>query len=132
VTQEQIANKSVIMIVDDDEDALRVFSAFLIREGYRVHAFANPEIAIEHFRYSPYECSMILSDVRMPKINGFQLARKVKELNPDVKVVLTSSFEIHQPEFESMVPNAPVDGFVDKPMGLKKLVEVVKQHIAAT
>lgn len=132
MTQEQLARKSTIMVVDDDEDALSVFTRFLTRDGHNVHAFSNPEIAFEHFRYSPHECSMVISDVRMPKINGFQLARKVKELNPDVKVILTSSFEINMPEFEKMVPNAPVDGFVDKPIGLKKLSEVVKRHIEAT
>jgi CheY-like chemotaxis protein len=132
MTLEQVAKKSVIMIVDDDEDTLCVFSSYLIKEGYHIHAFSNPKIALEHFRYSPSECSLIISDVRMPQISGFQLARKVKEINPNVKIILTSSLEVNMPEFERKAPNAPVDAFVDKPTGLKKLAEVVKQHLQAT
>ena len=117
------------MVVDDEEDISNIFSSCLTREGYNVHAFSNPEIAFEHFRYSPNECSLIISDVRMPRMSGFQLARKVKELNPKVKVVLTSAFEISMQEFESVLPNAPVDGFLEKPISLKKLCDLVKKQL---
>jgi DNA-binding NtrC family response regulator len=129
VTQEQTHSKPLIIVVDDDEDILNIFSRLLRKEGYNVHAFSNPAIAFEHYRYSPNECSLIISDVRMPKINGFQLARKVKELNPDTKVILTSAFEIKMSEFEKVLPNAQVDGFLDKPIRLEKLSEIVKAHI---
>jgi len=129
VTQVQTYNKALIIVVDDDEDILNIFSRLLRKEGYNVHAFSNPVIAFEHYRYSPNECSLIISDVRMPKMNGFQLARKVKELNPDTKVILTSAFEIKMSEFEKILPNAQVDGFLDKPIRLEKLSEIVKAHI---
>ena len=117
------------MIVDDEPDTLGVFTTQLTKEGYNVHAFTNPEIAFEHFKYSPKECSLIISDVRMPGMNGFQLTRKVKELNPEVKVILTSAFEIDMPEFRSILPNAPVDCFLDKPISLKKLSELVRKQL---
>jgi len=129
MTQEQVAKKALIMVVDDEEDILSIFSSLLTKEGYSVHAFSNPEIAFEHFRYSPQEFSLILSDVRMPKMSGFQLARKVKELNPKVKVVLTSLFEINMSEFEKVLPNSPVDGFLDKPVSMNKLIEMVSKQL---
>ena len=131
MTQEQISKKALIMVVDDEEDILSIFSSLLTKEGYSVHAFSNPEIAFEHFRYSPHEFSLILSDVRMPGMNGFQLARKVKELNPKVKVLLTSSFEINMSEFEKVLPTSPVDSFLDKPVALKKLSDEVKKQLQA-
>lgn len=129
MTQDQVAKKSLIMVVEDEEDALSIFSGFLTKEGYSVHAFSSPVIAFEHFRYSPQEFSLILTDVRMPGMTGFQLARKVKELNPNVKVVLTSSFEINMPEFEKVLPNSPADGFLDKPVAMTKLIELVNKQL---
>ena len=129
MTQEQISKKALIMVVDDDEDILSIFSSILGRQGHNVHAFSSPEIALEHFRYSPNECSLIISDVRMPGLNGFQLTRKVKELNPNVKVVLTSAFEINMPEFEKLFPRSPVDGFLEKPVTSKKLIELVDKQL---
>jgi DNA-binding NtrC family response regulator len=131
MTQELVAKKALIMIVDDEEDILSVFRGLLTREGYSVHAFSNPEIAYEHFKYSPYEFSLILTDVRMPGMTGFQLARKVKELNPKVKVVLTSAFEMNMSEFEKILPNSEVDSFLDKPVSVKKLTEEVEEQLQA-
>lgn len=126
---EQNSKKPFIMVVDDEEDTLTIFARHLANEGHNVHAFSNPVIALEHFRYSPHECSLIISDVRMPGISGFELARKVKALNPDVKVILTSAFEINVSEFEKMLPNTPIDGFLDKPVQLNKISELVRQEL---
>jgi len=128
-TQEQVTKKALVMVVDDEEDIMSVFSSLLVKEGYNVHAFSNPVIAFEHFRYSPKECSLIISDVRMPGMSGFQLARKVKELNPKVKVILTSAFEINVEEFEKVLPSTHVDGFLDKPVSFKKLSGLVEKHL---
>lgn len=127
--QKQFTNNALVMVVDDEEDILSVFSSLLGKKGYNVHAFSNPEIAFEHFRHSPKECSLIISDVRMPKMSGFQLARKVKELNPKVKVILTSAFEINMAEFEKVLPDVQVDGFLDKPVSLKKLSGLLEKHL---
>lgn len=124
--QQQVTKKALVMVVDDEEDILSVFSSLLGKEGYNVHAFSNPEIAFQHFRYSPKECSLIISDVRMPRMSGFELARKVKELNPQVKVILTSAFEITMAEFEKVLPNSQVDGILEKPVSLKKLSGLIE------
>jgi len=126
MTQEQVTKKALIMVVDDEEDVLSIFSNLLTKNGYSVHAFSCSEIAFEHFRYSPEAFSLVLADVRMPGMNGFQLARKVKELNPTVKVILATSFEINMEEFRKVLPNTQVDGFLEKPVPLKKLSQVVK------
>lgn len=126
MTQEHVAKKALIMFVDDDEDILSVFSSYLSQQGYNVHAFSNPEIAFENFRYSPNEYAFVISDERMPGMTGFQLARKVRELNSGVKIILTSAFEISIEEFRSVLPQTPVDEFLEKPVSLKKLGELVE------
>ena len=117
------------MLVDDEEDILSVFSKYLSQQGYNVHAFSSPEIAYEHFKYSPTECAVVISDVRMPGMTGFQLTRKLKELNSDVKVILMSAFQISVSEFQLVLPHAPVDGFLEKPVSLQKLSDLVREQL---
>ena len=74
----------------------------------------------------------MLSDIRMPEMSGIQLARKVKEINPEVKVVLMTSFEIKDNEFSKVFPSTQVDGFVQKPIGIKDLTDKILDFIGET
>ena len=70
----------------------------------------------------------MLSDIRMPEISGIKLARKVKEINPNVKVILMTSFEIKDNEFSKVFPSTQVDGFVQKPIDIKDLTNKILEH----
>ena len=74
----------------------------------------------------------MLSDIRMPGLSGIQLARKVKEINPNVKVVLMTSFEIRDNEFSKVFPSMHVDGFVQKPIGINDLTNKILSIIGET
>jgi two-component SAPR family response regulator len=58
-------------------------------------------------------------------MSGIQLARKVKEINPAVKTVLMTAFEIRDNEFSKVFPSTQVDGFVQKPIGIKGLTDKI-------
>ena len=68
---------------------------------------------------------MVVSDIRMPALSGIQLARKVKEINPNVKVVLMTAFEVRDNEFSTVFPSTSVDGFVQKPIRIKELTNKI-------
>jgi YesN/AraC family two-component response regulator len=74
----------------------------------------------------------MLSDVQMPTLTGIQLARKVKEINPDVKVVLMTAFEIRDTESSMVFPSTQVDGFVQKPFHMKDLTNKILDTIGET
>lgn len=59
--------------------------------------------------------------------SGFQLARRIKELHPVIKVILISAFEINKSEFDKILPSTKVDGFVTKPFSISELLEVINQ-----
>jgi YesN/AraC family two-component response regulator len=61
----------------------------------------------------------------MPSLSGIQLARKVKEINPAIKTVLMTAFEIRDNEFSKVFPSTQVDGFVQKPIGIKELTDKI-------
>ncbi len=67
--------------------------------------------------------------MRMPGLSGMQLARKVKQINPNVKVVLMTAFEIRDDEFSEVFPSTSVDGFVEKPIGIRDLTKKISSII---
>jgi YesN/AraC family two-component response regulator len=68
----------------------------------------------------------------MPSLSGIQLSKKVKEINPNVKTVLMTAFEIRGSEFSKVFPSTQVDGFVQKPIGIKDLTNKILSLISDT
>jgi len=119
---------TTIMLVDDEVDVLAVTKRMLEKRGYAVHSFNNPEAALHHVREEGCRaCVLVVSDIKMPGMSGFDLARRIKEVLPDLKVILTSSFVIHPDEFRKVMPSLHVDEFVKKPFTSRELFETIKR-----
>ena len=114
-----------LLVVDDDSDIAYVLKRALLKNGFLVTAFTSPEKALKNFKSNSEDYDLMLSDIRMPEMSGIQLARKVKEINPKVKVVLMTSFEIRDNEFSKVFPSTQVDGFVQKPIRIKDLTNKI-------
>ncbi len=121
-----------LLVVDDDSDIAYVLKQSLLKNGFLVSAFTNPEEALKNFQSNSKDYCLMLSDIRMPGFSGIQLARKVKEINPDVKVILMTSFEIKDNEFSKVFPSTQVDGFVQKPVHIKDLTNKILGTIGQT
>ena len=121
-----------LLVVDDDSDIADVLKKGLQKNRFLVSAFTSPEEALKKFQSNSKDYCLLLSDIRMPGISGIRLARKVKEINPDVKVVLMTSFEIRDNEFSKVFPSTHVDGFVQKPIGIKDLTNKILSIIGET
>jgi DNA-binding NtrC family response regulator len=121
-----------LLIVDDDPDIVQVLKRGLQKNSFLVDAFTNPEEALQSFKSNAEAYCLVLSDVRMPGLSGIQLAKKVKEASPSVKVILMTSFEIRDSEFSKVFPSTQVDGFVQKPIGIKDLTKKILSVISET
>ena len=121
-----------LLIVDDDSDIVQVLKMGLVRNGFSVEAFTNPQEALQSFKSNAESYCLVLSDIRMPSLSGIQLSRKLKEVNPNVKVVLMTAFEIRDDEFPKVFPSTQVDGFVQKPIGIKDLTDKILSLIGDT
>ena len=114
-----------LLIVDDDPDIAQVLKQGFLKNNFLVSAFTNPEEALKNFQSNSEDYCLMLSDIRMPGISGIKLARKVKEINPKVKVILMTSFEIKDNEFSKVFPSTQVDGFAQKPIRIKDLTNKI-------
>ena len=121
-----------LLIVDDDPDIVQVLKLGLLKNGFSVEAFTNAQEALQSFISNAESYCLVLSDIRMPALSGIQLSRKVKEINPNVKVVLMTAFEIRDNEFAKVFPSTHVDGFVQKPIGIKDLTDKILTLIGDT
>ena len=114
-----------LLVVDDDYDIVQVLKMGLLKRGFSVDAFTNPQDALQSFKSNAESYCLVLSDIRMPMLSGIQLSKKVKAINPNVKVVLMTAFEIRDSEFSKVFPSTQVDGFVQKPIGIKELTDKI-------
>jgi CheY-like chemotaxis protein len=115
-----------ILIVDDEPDILKIFKKSIEMSGHSSYGFVNPSAALEHFRQNPKAYDVIISDIRMPKLSGFELVREIRNLNGNVRIVLMTSFEISMEEFQKVMPSLKIDALVEKSTSLAKLREIIE------
>ena len=122
-----------LLVVDDDSDIAHVLKLGFVKNRFLVDSFSDSEKALQKFQSSSKDhYCLMLSDIRMPGLSGIQLARKVKEINPNVKVILMTAFEIKDNEFSKVFPSAQVDGFVQKPVHIENLTNKILETIGQT
>ena len=122
-----------LLVVDDDSDTVRVLALSLLHYGFLVDAFTNAKDALQEIKSNPDSYSLVLSDSLMPELSGIQLAKKVKEINPNVKVLLlTGSEAIDKAASDAPPSTAGIDGFVQKPIATKKLTDKILSLIGET
>ena len=114
-----------LLVVDDEPDIVYVLKLGLQQNGFLVDGFTNSEEALQSLKSNAESYCLVLSDVRMPGLSGIQLAKRVKEINPNVKVVLMTAFEIRDNEFSKVFPSTRVDGCVQKPIGIRELTNKI-------
>jgi CheY-like chemotaxis protein len=115
-----------LIVVEDDPDLAQIFEVGLLMNGFLVDVFTSPEEALQNFRSNSKDYySLVLSDIRMPEMSGIQLARKVKEVNPSIKVVLITAYEVKDNEFSKVFPPIRIDGFIQKPISITDLTNKI-------
>ena len=118
-----------VMIVDDEFDIVSVFKQGLEKKGFQAFGFTEPSLALEHFQLNEEKYGLVISDLRMPGMNGFEFVKKVKEIRPGIKVFLMTAFEINNAEFKNALPNVEIEGLIQKPVSLANLTSTVSKYI---
>jgi DNA-binding NtrC family response regulator len=118
-----------ILVLDDEFDIINPIKQSLGTIGLHVYAFTDPLLALEHFRINCKDYALVISDIRMPAMNGFEFIRKIREVSPTIKVLLMSAFEINSTELSAGLEGAKIEGFVQKPISLHQLSSIVQKQL---
>ncbi|HVH91973.1 MAG TPA: response regulator [Candidatus Acidoferrum sp.] len=121
--------RGTILIVEDEQVMLRVVEKVLLQHGYQVLVASDGEEAIEVYRRHKLEIDVVLLDVDLPKLTGWDVLLKMKEENPDVRVVIATGFL--EPKMKTEMSRVTVKHFVDKPYMLDEVVETLQSLIDA-
>ena len=124
-------SKRLIAVVDDELDITLLFrDALKTINGLSIFAFTDPEAALEHFTINRQAYTLIISDLRMPSINGMELIKMVKELNPYVRTILMTAFAIDDNDlFQEYAKRELINGFLQKPIFLNDFLAEVNNQL---
>ncbi len=113
-----------IMVVDDNEDILFTFKMILHSEGYKVDNFINPIKALEQFE-KDVSYDVVITDIKMPNLNGLELYNKIKSKKKDTKVLFISALDGAE-MILSILPDLTEKNLLKKPIEKDKLVNTIK------
>ena len=125
------ADNKIVNIVDDEIDVTELFQDALCDniDGITVVAFNDPIIALEHFTENKENYALVISDLRMPNLNGLELLKKIRKLNEKVRTLLISAYDIENDVvFQHYVELGIIDSFIPKPITINRLCQKVRDE----
>lgn len=118
-----------ILIVDDEEDITAILQRGLEKHGFEVTTFSDPTIALSNFEAAVYD--LILLDIRMPKMDGFELYEELKKIDSKVKVCFMTAFDVYYDALKELFPNTYSSiCFVKKPFGIQDFINRISKEMA--
>lgn len=94
-----------------------LFKDALESHGYGVDTFTDPLEAVAHIKRNPEQYNLLITDYRMPHLNGYEFALRIKKLNKKIKIILISAynnFKDYKGEFELLKKPIPIQTLLDK------------------
>ena len=127
LNQNQI-NRS-ILLVDDELDIVNLFTELLKGKKYDVFGFTNPLKALEDYKENYDQYGMVISDIQMPKMNGFDLVKNVKMINRNISIILMSAYDDID---YSQLHNLTINEVIHKPIKIMELLSIVEKYLMST
>jgi len=122
-----LGRAETILLVEDEEDVLEVMKSMLARLGYNVLTATDGREALVTYQENAESISLVISDVVMPNINGFELFSDLKQLDPDAKVILMSGYPLGE-EGAEIIKDGAV-GWLKKPITVSQLALLLRETL---
>lgn len=117
-----------ILLVDDDRDILTTYRKGLEESGlFEVSTYDDPEEALSNFKNGLYDCLII--DIRLPKVDGFELYDKMKAIDNKVKICFITAYEVNYRALRQVFSEPKLECFIQKPIEIGKLVGRIKSEL---
>ena len=109
-----------IAIVDDNEDLVNLFKQALQMNGYSVYGFIDPIQALDYMETKPEEFALVVSDYKMPSMNGCDFCNILMRLNPKLQFIILSAYDYIPYEVSRFK-------IIKKPVSISKFLQIVKE-----
>jgi DNA-binding response OmpR family regulator len=120
-----------ILLVDDEPDLCTVYQIVLQDAGYECIPYTDSIKALQEYRPTYYD--LILLDIKMPVLNGFELCKKIIELDKTVHIIFITASEEYYEKFRSEhFPELGKINYIQKPIGNEELIRIVNMIIATS
>ena len=132
MSSEQQDRSRIVSVVDDDIGTVTFFHEALRQniDGISVFSFTDPVEAFEHFIENKETYALVISDLRMPGLNGLELLKKVKTSNPKVRTILMSAYNFEEEEkFQQYMEEAVINSTIEKPVTMNRLYQRVRDQL---
>lgn len=122
------SKKARILIVDDEEDITSILKKGLEKYGYEIDVFNDPLLALSSFRAGSYD--LILLDIRMPKMDGFELSQQLQNIDGRVKICFMTAYEVYSEALKELFPESYSSiCFIKKPFSVQDFVERIRREM---
>ena len=121
-----------VLIVDDEPDVNLTLKMVLEENGFKVDSFTDPLLALENFKGESGLYDMLILDIKMPDMNGFELYREIKKIDNKVKICFLTAGEMDYNQFgkELFTSALDEDCFIQKPIQNETLIKRLKRIIS--
>lgn len=123
-----VANQ--LMIIDDEKDLLFVYKSGLEIDGIEISTFDDPTLALEEFSKNSEKYCIVITDLRMPVMSGYEIINKFKIINPKVRIIMISAYNITEGEIiQNLNSNIKMDRLIRKPVTLEDLRKMIEDML---
>ncbi|MGI0034104.1 MAG: response regulator [Nitrososphaeraceae archaeon] len=126
------SNERIVSVVDDEIYITKLFHEALRQniDGVSVFSFTDPVKAFEHFTENKENYTLVISDLRMPGLNGLELLKKVKTSNPKVRTILMSAYNFEEEElYQQYMKEGVINSTIEKPVTMNILYQRVTDQL---
>ena len=126
------AHNRIVSVVDDDASTVTFFHEALRQniDGISIFSFIDPIKAFEHFTENSENYTLVISDLRMPGLNGLELLKKVKTSNPKIRTILMSAYNFEEEElYQQYMKEGVINSTIEKPITMNRLYQRVRDQL---
>jgi CheY-like chemotaxis protein len=124
---EEISEEKKILIVEDNDIGFALIHEIFLDYNFDITRAYDGAEAIDYFQNDKYAFDLVLMDLRMPNINGFEATSKIKDINPSVPVIAITAYVHSQSIFDCQ--NCGCDEFIAKPFEINHLLSTIKKYL---
>lgn len=114
-----------ILVVDNESDICLTLANVLEGDGFVVHTFDDPLLALENFRKDSYD--LLIIDIKMEKMNGVELYREIKKIDNKVKVCFLTASKFNYKVFKDVLSDLKENQFIQKPIQNEELIKIINE-----